>query len=76
EDMGQIAKNSGNTIHEESVTDSLKETEGKTGSAQDRILPDASYQPQIQSFMGGMGASEQVSIQKKKIRDMPYENAH
>lgn len=48
--------------------------ESKTGSAQDRVIPKETYEPQTRTYMiGGMGPTDKASIQKKKVKEMPYE---
>lgn len=77
ENAAQIANSiEKNKAADEAVPGTVQEQakESKTGSAQDRVIPKETYEPQTKTYMiGGMGVTDKAFIQKKKIKEMPYE---
>lgn len=67
-----------NEMKADAESDAIQEQakEGKTGSAQNYEVPVESYYPQAHLFMGGMDAADRISLQKKKVKAMPYEKDH
>ena len=67
-----------NEVKAEAEIGSVQEQakESKTGSAQKQEVPVESYYPQTHLYMGGTGAADSISPQKKKVEAMPYENDH